>query len=73
MCVAGRGREPTSVDSVLRFDGHNGRFINVFVVNKSGGLDGPWSLAFGPDGNYTWPAASRIAFSATMAKRLLYK
>ncbi len=44
---------------VLRFDGDTGHFLDVFVgdnpdttnVDESGGLDGPYDLVFGPDGN----------------------
>ncbi|MBE9040241.1 NHL repeat-containing protein, partial [Oscillatoriales cyanobacterium LEGE 11467] len=38
-------------DSVLRFDGDTGAFIDTFVPEGSGGLDGPVSLTFGPDDN----------------------
>lgn len=38
-------------DSVLRFDGTTGAFIDEFVSPGSGGLDAPYGLAFGPDGN----------------------
>ena len=36
---------------VLRFDGTTGAFIDAFVPAMSGGLDGPFGLVFGPDGN----------------------
>ncbi|MBO3459404.1 NHL repeat-containing protein [Aetokthonos hydrillicola Thurmond2011] len=38
-------------DSILRFDGKTGRFIDVFVAPGSGGLEHPSSLTFGPDRN----------------------
>jgi len=34
--------------SVMRFHADTGAFIDVFVQPKSGGLDGPWGLAFNP-------------------------
>ena len=36
---------------VLRFNAQTGEFIDVFVHEKSGGLDEPQGLAFGPDKN----------------------
>lgn len=39
-------------DSVLRFDGETGQFIDIFVSQGDGGLDGPVALTFSPnDGN----------------------
>lgn len=38
-------------NSIFRFDGSTGAFIDVFVPNDSGGLDTPRQLIFGPDGN----------------------
>jgi streptogramin lyase len=38
-------------DSILRFDGTTGTFIDVFVTSGLGGLSGPNGVAFGPDGN----------------------
>ncbi|MEL7037629.1 MAG: hypothetical protein AAFO04_18690 [Cyanobacteria bacterium J06592_8] len=39
-------------DSVLRFDSETGEFIDTFVTESSGGLDGPVALTFSPnDGN----------------------
>jgi sugar lactone lactonase YvrE len=38
-------------DEVLHYDGQSGAFIGVFVSSGSGGLDEPWAMAFGPDGN----------------------
>lgn len=37
-------------DSVLRFDGHTGAALGIFVAPGSGGLDGPSNAVFGPDG-----------------------
>src|SRR5262245_12385028 len=39
-------------DSVLRFDAATGAFVDTFVPNRSGGLNQPWGVLFGPhDGN----------------------
>src|SRR5207248_2976388 len=38
-------------NSVLRYNGATGAFINAFVASGSGGLNAPFYLAFGPDGN----------------------
>jgi hypothetical protein len=36
-------------DSVLRYDGQSGDFLDVVVPSGAEGLDHPWFLAFGPD------------------------
>ena len=36
---------------VLRFDGKTGSFIDTFVAPSSGGLNDPYGLEFGDDGN----------------------
>ena len=36
---------------VLKFDGTDGTFLGEFVAAGSGGLEGVYSLAFGPDGD----------------------
>ncbi len=36
---------------MLRYDGKTGAFLGAFVPKGSGGLRGPYSIAFGPDGN----------------------
>lgn len=36
---------------VIRYDGATGEFMDVFVSSGSGGLENPWAMAFGPDGN----------------------
>ena len=41
----------TNEESVLRFNGSTGAFMNVFVASNSGGLEEPRGLAFGFDGN----------------------
>ena len=41
----------TDDDSVLRYDGATGAFIDEFVSTASGGLAGPQGLVFGPDGH----------------------
>lgn len=38
-------------DSVLRYDGMTGAFIDAFVPSGSGGLNDPTAIVFGPDGN----------------------
>lgn len=38
-------------NSILRYDGQTGVFIDAFVPSGSGGLYDPRSLVFGPDGN----------------------
>ena len=46
--------DPSGKGSVLRFDGKTGAFVDAFVPNdptKNGGLDEPFDLTFGPDGN----------------------
>src|SRR5688572_32858219 len=37
-------------DSVLRYNGTNGAFMDTFVTSGSGGLDYPVTLIFRPDG-----------------------
>lgn len=36
---------------ILRFDGSTGTLKDVFVATRSGGLEAPFTLIFGPDGN----------------------
>src|SRR5262249_41395841 len=36
-------------DSVVRYNGTNGVFSDVFIPSGSGGLDRPYGLTFGPD------------------------
>src|SRR5258708_16044119 len=38
-------------NKVVRFDASTGAFIDTFVPSGSGGLDGPYGLTIGPDGN----------------------
>ena len=38
-------------NSVLRYDGMTGAFLDTFVSSNSGGLSGPIYLVFGPDSN----------------------
>jgi len=38
-------------DQVLRFDGTAGEFVDTFVPKHSGGLNQPYGVLFGPDGN----------------------
>jgi streptogramin lyase len=38
-------------DSVIRYEGKSGEFVDVFVRPKSGGLDDPYGLEFGADGD----------------------
>jgi hypothetical protein len=38
-------------DSILRFDGFTGSFIDAFIPTASGGLNDPTALVFGPDGD----------------------
>lgn len=38
-------------DSIRRYSGQTGAFLDTFVGSGSGGLDGPYGLAFGPDAN----------------------
>jgi len=38
-------------DSVLRYDGQTGAFLDAFVPSGSGGLNDPTALVFGPDGD----------------------
>merc|ERR1711988_1058662 len=38
--------------AVLRYNADTGAFFDVFVQPRSGGLDGPWGLAFGLDHNF---------------------
>jgi DNA-binding beta-propeller fold protein YncE len=39
-------------NSVLRYNGSTGTFIDSFVAAGSGGLTAPYGVAFGPDGNF---------------------
>jgi hypothetical protein len=41
----------TGTDSVLRYDGATGAFLGEFVASGSGGLEGPVTMTFGPDGD----------------------
>ena len=41
----------TGTDNVLRYDGRTGDFLGEFVVSGSGGLEGPTTMTFGPDGD----------------------
>ena len=36
---------------MLRYNGETGEFLGAFVTSRSGGLDIPAGLVFGPDGN----------------------
>ncbi|MCH8274116.1 MAG: NHL repeat-containing protein [Armatimonadetes bacterium] len=50
-------------DSIMRFNGVTGEFVDIFVTSGSGGLDGPRGLRFGPDGNLyvcEWPRSGRV-------------
>jgi DNA-binding beta-propeller fold protein YncE len=38
-------------NSISRYDGKTGKFIDFFVTSGSGGLDSPVEAVFGPDGN----------------------
>ena len=38
-------------NEVLQYDATTGAFVDVFVTAGSGGISGPYGLAFGPDGN----------------------
>jgi WD40 repeat protein len=49
--TGGVRRAPGPNGEVLEYDGTTGAFITAFVAAGSGGLNGPQSLAFGPDGN----------------------
>src|SRR4051794_20046370 len=40
-----------NTNSVMRYDGTTGAFIDAFVAPSSGGLSQPWGLRFAPDGN----------------------
>ena len=39
-------------DSILRYDGVTGAFLDAFVAAGSGGLNSPTAISFGPDGNF---------------------
>jgi len=41
----------TNNAQILRFDGRTGAFKDIFVSANSGGLENPFFLLFGPDGN----------------------
>ncbi len=38
-------------DTVLRYDGTTGAFVDTFVPKQSGGMNQPYGVLFGPDGN----------------------
>ena len=40
-----------ATNSILRFDGKTGAFLDTFVASNSGGLISPIHMVFGPDGN----------------------
>ncbi len=51
--------DPAATNSVKRFDGNTGAFLDDFVASGSGGLTDVYGIAFGPDGNlYVVSAAS---------------
>jgi len=39
-------------NSVLRFHAQTGHLVDTFVQPNSGGLDGPWGVAFGPNNQF---------------------
>jgi DNA-binding beta-propeller fold protein YncE len=41
----------TGTNSVLRYDGTTGNFLGEFVASGNGGLEGPVTMTFGPDGD----------------------
>ena len=41
----------SGTNSVKRFDGLSGIFVDDFVASNSGGLSSPRGMVFGPDGN----------------------
>jgi len=41
----------SSRDMVLRYDGQTGAFVDQFVSRHSGGMNQPYGVLFGPDGN----------------------
>merc|ERR1712072_631239 len=54
--------------SVLRYNADTGAFFDVFVQPRSGGLDGPWGLAFGLDHNfYVSSARTATRYTGTTA------
>jgi len=42
-------------NSVRRYHGETGKFIDIFVPDGSGGLKAPVGLAFGPDSHLLSP------------------
>jgi sugar lactone lactonase YvrE len=49
--LAGRDLFVSDITHIIRYDGTTGALVGVFVASGSGGLDGPFGLTFGPDGN----------------------
>jgi DNA-binding beta-propeller fold protein YncE len=41
----------SGTDNILRYDGTSGAFLGEFVASGSGGLQGPVTMTFGPDGD----------------------
>ncbi len=41
----------TGYDRVSRYSGFTGEYLGEFISSGCGGLDGPWGITFGPDGN----------------------
>jgi glucose/arabinose dehydrogenase len=48
----------SGTNSVLRYNGSTGAFIDAFVAAGSGGLGSPYGVAFGPDGNLYVPSGT---------------
>jgi len=61
VCVADLRVVSGGTQNILRYDENTGAFLEVFVPAGSGGLELPFGLAFGPDGNLYVTSSNALA------------
>jgi WD40 repeat protein len=67
-CVTGPNGCTGQRGEILKFDHHTGAFIETFVADGSGGLDLPYSIAFGSDGNFYVANYSLVSNTGTILR-----